>query len=365
MTTNISFFMEQPANRIIYRLSYDQMILDDKLNESIHGGLESMLFIFGGMLIMNYVYYGIFFILSIFIFVYLYHLLKNYLKVTTVIIQQREKTRAKLMSTYMKSLESLIIFRGIGKSKIFEKEFNETNDLYQNCNSHIGNYCQRWLGVRIAFFNATMILICMFLPYITIKYFSFMFGEDLLWKIPLGLTWSYKVVLFTSNFISQLAKIANDMLSTKRLEEFYNIEDPYNQKKGLKKYKEFKIIPGTFAIDINNLDLTIHGNCIFRNLNLKIRQNERVAIIGPSGSGKHSLFKIILGLYKPDNVKSKMEPKEKKKEDKSHFEDLQPKEKLINRTGKSMQRRKGQILSDDIFNVKKKPKLYLFNKSID
>lgn len=87
MRTNIGFFMETPANRIIYRLSYDQMILDDKLNESMHGGIESLLFILGGLLIMNYVYYGIFLLLSIFIFVYLYQLLKNYLKVTTVIIQ--------------------------------------------------------------------------------------------------------------------------------------------------------------------------------------------------------------------------------------------------------------------------------------
>lgn len=53
----------------------------------MHGGIESLLFILGGLLIMNYVYYGIFLLLSIFIFVYLYQLLKNYLKVTTVIIQ--------------------------------------------------------------------------------------------------------------------------------------------------------------------------------------------------------------------------------------------------------------------------------------
>jgi hypothetical protein len=87
MRTNIGFFMETPASRIIFRLSYDQMILDDKLNESMHGGLESMLFIFGGLLIMNYVYYGIFLVFSAVIFIYLYHLLKNYLKVTIVIIQ--------------------------------------------------------------------------------------------------------------------------------------------------------------------------------------------------------------------------------------------------------------------------------------
>jgi hypothetical protein len=98
-----------------------------------------------------------------------------------------------------------------------------------------------------------------------------MFGSNLLWKIPLGLTWSYKVVLFTSTFISQLANIANDMLSTKRLEEYYKIKDEYSQEKGEKKFKQFKATKGAFAIDINNLNLTINGNRIFENLNMKIK----------------------------------------------------------------------------------------------
>lgn len=56
------------------------------------------------------------------------------------------------------------------------------------------------------------------------------------------------------------------------------------------------------AIDIQNLSLTIHGNKILEDITLQIWQREKVAIIGGSGSGKHSIFKIILGVYKPNAV---------------------------------------------------------------
>ena len=91
------------------------MVMDDKLNFSIHGLLVSILMIFGGMLIMNYVYYGVFFIISIFIFMYLYSLLKTYLSVASVLLQMAEKSRAELIRTYMNALKGSVLFRSLGK----------------------------------------------------------------------------------------------------------------------------------------------------------------------------------------------------------------------------------------------------------
>ena len=71
LKTGVNFFMENPAYRIVYRMSQDQMVLDSKLSVSMYSGIVSLLLIFSGMLIMNYVYYGIFFVLSIGIFYYL------------------------------------------------------------------------------------------------------------------------------------------------------------------------------------------------------------------------------------------------------------------------------------------------------
>lgn len=48
-----------------------------------------------------------------------------------------------------------------------------------------------------------------------------------------------------------------------------------------------------------------HVNVVLKNVNLKVHDGERVAIIGESGSGKTTLLKVILGLLKP--VKGKVE----------------------------------------------------------
>lgn len=95
------------------------------------------------------------------------------------------------------------------------------------------------------------------------------------------------------------------MISVKRLKGYYEIEPKYDQGIGFTNYKKFEAKPGNFAVNLVNIDLNMNGNRIFNKLNLRIRQKERVGIIGPSGSGKHSLFKIILGIYKPDKVETK------------------------------------------------------------
>lgn len=59
----------------------------------------------------------------------------------------------------------------------------------------------------------------------------------------------------------------------------------------------------TGSIIINNLNFGYDNNLLFKNFYLTIKDNEKVAIIGPSGNGKSSLIKLIMGFYKvPDGT---------------------------------------------------------------
>lgn len=53
-------------------------------------------------------------------------------------------------------------------------------------------------------------------------------------------------------------------------------------------------------INIKNLNFNYNNNIIFKNFNLTIEKGEFVHIVGPCGSGKSTLIKIILGLIKTD-----------------------------------------------------------------
>ena len=56
-----------------------------------------------------------------------------------------------------------------------------------------------------------------------------------------------------------------------------------------------------YKLDNINLNYDVNGNNIrvLKNINFEIKKNERVAIIGESGSGKTSLLMLMSGLEKP------------------------------------------------------------------
>lgn len=52
-------------------------------------------------------------------------------------------------------------------------------------------------------------------------------------------------------------------------------------------------------IEIKNLTAGYDGKVVFRDVNLELKERDFLAIIGPNGGGKTTLFKSILGLVKP------------------------------------------------------------------
>ena len=58
------------------------------------------------------------------------------------------------------------------------------------------------------------------------------------------------------------------------------------------------------VINIEHLKITLGGNEILKDINLKVYRGETFIILGKSGSGKSVTFKCIVGLMMPDERKS-------------------------------------------------------------
>ncbi|MEK4629199.1 ABC-F type ribosomal protection protein [Solibacillus sp. FSL R7-0682] len=56
-------------------------------------------------------------------------------------------------------------------------------------------------------------------------------------------------------------------------------------------------------LKLENISKSIGGNEIFTNINLEIKANDRIAIVGRNGSGKTTLFKLLTGVELPDTGK--------------------------------------------------------------
>ncbi len=52
-------------------------------------------------------------------------------------------------------------------------------------------------------------------------------------------------------------------------------------------------------IELKNICASYNGKIILKDINLKIRENDFIGIIGPNGGGKTTLLRVILGLLKP------------------------------------------------------------------
>jgi ABC-2 type transport system ATP-binding protein len=55
-------------------------------------------------------------------------------------------------------------------------------------------------------------------------------------------------------------------------------------------------------LEIKNLNLNFKDNKIFSNINIEIKENSMVGIIGKSGSGKSTLLNCITGMLTPNNI---------------------------------------------------------------
>lgn len=54
-------------------------------------------------------------------------------------------------------------------------------------------------------------------------------------------------------------------------------------------------------IELSHINKTFHQHAVLKDINLRINDNEIVAIIGPSGAGKSTLLRSINLLEKPDS----------------------------------------------------------------
>jgi len=60
------------------------------------------------------------------------------------------------------------------------------------------------------------------------------------------------------------------------------------------------------AIEIKNLFFKYQNEWVLENINLKLKDKEFLAIIGPNGGGKTTLLKLILGFLKPNKGEIKI-----------------------------------------------------------
>lgn len=100
------------------------------------------------------------------------------------------------------------------------------------------------------------------------------------------------VTRYIGYLFNAFSKSSSCGIYTKDMEEVLAFEPP--------KYEKVHVSCATPIVDMRGVSFHyIEGKTVLDNINLQIKKNEVVAIIGENGSGKTTLSHLALGLYKP------------------------------------------------------------------
>jgi ATP-binding cassette, subfamily B, bacterial PglK len=115
----------------------------------------------------------------------------------------------------------------------------------------------------------------------------------------------FRIMPSISRILSQFTSLR---YSDSVLDELYNIlKNEVNLTTKLKEHSNNNNLISHFDNEINlaNISFKYNGskNFILKNVNLKIKKNSKIAIIGKSGNGKSTLLDLILGVLEPTSGK--------------------------------------------------------------
>lgn len=87
----------------------------------------------------------------------------------------------------------------------------------------------------------------------------------------------------------------------KMLEKIERVERPESLPDKMRLILEPKIKSGNDVLYLEDIRKSFDNTLLFSNINMDIKKEDKIAILGPNGVGKTTLFKIILGSLQPDS----------------------------------------------------------------
>ena len=187
--------------------------------------------------------------------------------------------------------------RGIKEIKIYKSEDFFLNNFYENCKkscdmakkiNFLSSIPRQWFEVLAVF---TFMVLFYFLKKSNYS------GNDIIGFLALFAAASFRIMPSINKILASVQLIIYNMPVINLLnEEFKNIKsnsEPLTKKLNNLNFK---------SLEIKNLSFEYEtGKPILNKINFKIKKNEAIGIIGPSGTGKTTFINLLMGLIKPQN----------------------------------------------------------------
>ena len=204
-----------------------------------------------------------------------------------------------ILSWYNETVNNIVSIRAFHKGPIFQAKFDNLvyhKYLISLYRSGLSNWYTLYLEL------------CAFLYLVFIVIFSIIFRKNIS-PSAIGLLLKYSIgfcdqLLF---FFDYLANIENEMIHFERCQNYTKlIHEKYKPKNSpfILNNKKFEINKPSIRFENYSARYRPNTDIILEKINLKIKANQRIGIVGRSGSGKSSLINAIYRIVEP--VKGKI-----------------------------------------------------------
>ena len=275
----------------------------------INSRIITLLFVFSGLFIFNLTasLFVLFFLLTSYVIILSIN--KSRFIANSTIISKNNFYRQKIISESLGNIRETIMFDA---RRFFFKLFKNANEkiAYSTANNQYLASAPRFL-IEILIFTLLVGLIYFLKNNNSLNYYLPLIG--------IYLVAGYKLLPALQAIASSYASIKGNQTSLQNIKN--EIITILNQEEVLKdysnnKFKEFNII------EFEDVSFSHKKNLIFNNVNIKIKKNEIIGVVGKTGSGKSTFIDIFCGLLYPDTGKIKLNNDEILKNEISNLQKL-------------------------------------------
>eukprot|EP00019_Armaparvus_languidus_P007992 CAMPEP_0168601030 /NCGR_PEP_ID=MMETSP0420-20121227/13180_1 /TAXON_ID=498008 /ORGANISM="Pessonella sp." /LENGTH=1006 /DNA_ID=CAMNT_0008639321 /DNA_START=1053 /DNA_END=4070 /DNA_ORIENTATION=+ len=296
MKAPMAFFDATPVGRIVNRFSFDLDMVDFRLPFLFQQFFVMLFRSFAVLVVVALT--SAYAIIGLIIVAILIYLLTRYYRKAAIEIQRVEAvSRSPIFAHFNETLQGLSSVRAYGQ----EKEFMQKNTNLVNTNTqalYTRFYTQSWLLIRLGALGALVAFIAMLIAIIY---------RDTLDPGLIGLSLMYSLSL-----IAQMASVSRQgvdlemhMNGVERILEYHEPKLPSEAPASLPNDKTLgDDWPRSGRLEIKNLTMRYRPELdavLLKSISLNIKDKEKVAIVGRTGSGKSSLLNALLRIVEIDD----------------------------------------------------------------
>jgi ATP-binding cassette subfamily B protein len=288
----IDYFNDTPNGSIVSRVTNDTESIKDFYVSVLGAIIQNGLMIIGTLIAMFYLNVILAFFFLAFIPI-IYFIIKLYRKLSSKYYHQMREQLSKLNAKLNESIQGMEIIQTFVQETRMRKDFELTNDNHYNAG--IKNLKIDSLLLRPAIDFLYIIAIIVIIGFFGVNSFDTTIQIGLIYVF---INYTERFFEPINQFMNKLSMFQQAIVSGVRVFELLDTEvDKLN-------YINAETNPPNISgnIRFENVSFSYDGTIdVIKNITFEIKENQTVAFVGHTGSGKSTIMNLLLRFYKPSS----------------------------------------------------------------